>query len=248
MKILAIDTSSKICTVAITEDTKKIIELQSHDEKTHSVKLMPMIDEALKNANLTLSDIDLLACSVGPGSFTGVRIGIATAKAFADIKNIPVVSVSSLEGLAYNLIDTTTEFETTLFCSMIDAKNSNVYCGLYCNSNSGLTQIADLMAEPIDTVISKINTLVSNTDTNLKHIHFVGDGACIYQDILKQKISNVPLAFAQENQNEASGISIANCGYAKYKNGEYGTSAILSPLYLRKSQAERELEEKQNIK
>lgn len=251
MKILSIDTSSKICSVAITEDANTIVELCSHDEKTHSIKLMPMIDEALSKASLTLDDINLLACSVGPGSFTGVRIGIATAKAFADVKNIPVTGVTSLEGLAYNLIRSSASFvevENTLFCSMIDAKNSNVYCGLYCYSNNCLTQIADLMAEHIDTVISKINTFVSSTDTNLKHIHFVGDGACIYQDLLKQKISNTSLTFAQESQNEASGISIANCGYAKYKNGDYGTSTILSPLYLRKSQAERELEEKQNSK
>lgn len=248
MKILAIDTSSKICTVAITEDTKKIIELQSRDEKTHSVKLMPMIDEALKNANLTLSDISLLTCSVGPGSFTGVRIGIATAKAFADVKNIPVVSVSSLEGLAYNLINTTTELETTLFCSMIDAKNSNVYCGLYCYSNSSLSQISDLMAEPIDTVIGKITDTLSNSDTKFNHICFVGDGAIAHKGLLQKTLANInaTLTFAEEGQNDSSGMSIATCGYIKYTHGDYGTSAILSPLYLRKSQAERELEGKAN--
>jgi len=104
MKILAIDTSSATCSVAITEDFKKIIELHSSDEKTHSVKLMPLIDKAFKDSNLSLDDINLISCCIGPGSFTGVRIGIATAKAFSDAKNIPVVGVSSLEGLAYNLI------------------------------------------------------------------------------------------------------------------------------------------------
>lgn len=90
MKILAIDTSSKICSVAIMEDDRKIIELHSDDEKTHSVKLMPMIDEAFKTSNLSLDNIDLLVACVGPGSFTGVRIGIATIKAFADAKKLPV--------------------------------------------------------------------------------------------------------------------------------------------------------------
>ena len=123
MKILAIDTSSKVCSVAITEDNQKIIELHSDDEKTHSVKLMPMIDEAFKSTNLTLDNMDLLACSVGPGSFTGVRIGISTIKAFADAKGIPVVQVSSLEGLAYNMIDETipaTQLASTLFCSLLN--------------------------------------------------------------------------------------------------------------------------------
>lgn len=90
MKILAIDTSSKNASVAITEDEKELIELNNSEEKTHSQKLMPMIDEVLKKLDLSLDDIDLISCSLGPGSFTGVRIGIATAKAFADSKAIPV--------------------------------------------------------------------------------------------------------------------------------------------------------------
>lgn len=125
MKILAIDTSSKNCSVAITEDTKQIIELHSNDEKTHSVKLMPMIDEAFQKSNLTLKDMDLLSCCLGPGSFTGVRIGISTIKAFTDVTNIPVVGVSSLEGLAYNAIDDLNSnimISSTFYCSIIDAK------------------------------------------------------------------------------------------------------------------------------
>ena len=105
MKILAIDTSSRICGVTILEDYKVLINLSNDDEKTHSVKLMPMIDEAFKSTNLSLDDISLLACCTGPGSFTGVRIGIATIKAFADVKGLPVVGVTSLESLAYNLFD-----------------------------------------------------------------------------------------------------------------------------------------------
>lgn len=97
MKILSIDTSSKICSVSILEDTTVILEKHTNDEKTHSQNLMPLIDELFKDTNLTLDNIDLLACSQGPGSFTGIRIGIATIKAFADAKNIPVVGVTSLE-------------------------------------------------------------------------------------------------------------------------------------------------------
>ena len=96
MKILAIDTSSNICSVALVEDNKIIKEMHNFSEKEHSETLMPMIDELFKTTNLSLDNMGLIACSVGPGSFTGIRIGIATVKAFADAKNIPVVVVNSL--------------------------------------------------------------------------------------------------------------------------------------------------------
>lgn len=246
MKILAIDTSSKVCSVAITEDTNKIIELNSDDEKTHSVKLMPMVDEALKTSNLSLDNIDLLACCVGPGSFTGVRIGIATVKAFSDAKNLPVVGVSSLEGLAYNLIEKSTpatQLSNTLFCSIIDAKNNNVYCGLYRYYNNCLNQFVDLIAEDINTVISKINTIITTFDNQFNNISFVGDGSIVYRDLLKGEFKNIPINFANDLQNNANSISIATAGYIKYQNGNYGDSNSLSPIYLRKSQAERALEE-----
>lgn len=251
MKILAIDTSSKICSVAITEDTNKIIELHSDDEKTHSVKLMPMVDEAFKSTNLSLNDIDLMACSVGPGSFTGVRIGIATIKAFNDAKSIPVVSVSSLEGLAYNMIDENVplaQLSSTLFCSIIDANNNNVYCGLYRYYNDCLNQVTDLIAEDIETVTAKINTMISSFSTQFNSIVFVGDGAVSYKELLNNALanSNITLYFAEEEKNNVNSVSIAKAGYVKFKNGDYGDSRILSPLYLRKPQAERELEKKNN--
>lgn len=125
MKILTIDTSSKNAIVAITENEEKIIELNNEEEKTHSQKLMPMIEEAFQKTKLSLDDIKLIVCCLGPGSFTGVRIGIATAKAFADSKSIPVVGVNSLEALAYSL-----EKEGNI-CALIDAGHENAYVGYY---------------------------------------------------------------------------------------------------------------------
>lgn len=247
MKILAIDTSSKVCSVAITEDTKKIVELHSDDERTHSVKLMPLIDEAFHSSGLTLNDMNLLACSLGPGSFTGVRIGISTVKAFTDVTNIPVVGVSSLEGLAYNMIDESTpsnELSSTLFCSIIDAKNHNVYCGMYRYYNNCLNQITDLIAEDIDTVISKINTIIHTFDNQFSQIVFVGDGVITYHEQLKKEVVYDNICFSNLEQNNSNSVSIAISAYMKYKNGEAGDTHVLSPLYLRKSQAERELEEK----
>ena len=105
MKILSIDTSSKVCSVAVLEDNNVIVKKDISDEKTHSQKLMPMIDEVLKSCKLELKDFDLYACCTGPGSFTGVRIGVATVKAFNDVTKVPISSVSSLESLAYNTLD-----------------------------------------------------------------------------------------------------------------------------------------------
>lgn len=127
MKILSIDTSSDICSVAILEDNTVIKELHVDDIKTHSEKLMPLIKNIFDECKLSLDDIELIACSKGPGSFTGIRIGIATAKAFTDSKNMQSIGISSLDGLAHNIEN------EGLTCSLIDARNNNVYLGLFEN-------------------------------------------------------------------------------------------------------------------
>lgn len=236
MKILAIDTSSSICTVCICEDENVLIELNNSDEKTHSQKLMPMIQDAFDKTNLNLDDIDLLASSLGPGSFTGVRIGISTIKAFSDVKKLPTVGVSSLEGLAYNLNT------NGLICSIIDAKNENVYYGLFEFKDSKCNNIIILSTDNINNLINYLN----NLQTSNSEISFVGDGAILYQELLVKVLSNryKEMHFTLDDKNNASSISIAKSALVKFKNGEYGNSNTLIPLYLRKSQAERALEEK----
>lgn len=209
MKILSLDTSSKNAIVVITEDEEKIIELNNKEEKTHSQKLMPMIDEVFQKSNLSLNDIDLIVCCLGPGSFTGVRIGIATAKAFADCKNIPVVGVNSLEVLAYSL------GEEGKICALIDAGHENAYVGYY--------EISKDERGNLQTIQEDL-TFLNLTDEKLKEIQ------------KQYKIAN--------SSNIGSGITIAKIGYTKYQNGKSGNSSILSPVYLRKSQAELALEEK----
>lgn len=240
MKTLAIDTSSKVCTVSILDNDEVLINLYNDDEKTHSVKLMPMIDEAFKKTNLNLYDMDLLVCCIGPGSFTGVRIGIATIKAFSDVTNIPVVGVSSLEGLAYNVKDNC--LTSSLICSIIDAKNNNVYCGLYNFKNNTCNKIS-IFAEDINKTISNIKHVLKNK--NFDNIVFVGDGSLVHKDLLNSSFSNI--TFAQEKDNYQNSISIAKSGIKKYNDGEYGDSSTISPIYLKKSQAERALEEKIKI-
>lgn len=235
MRILAVDTSSKNCSVAIVEvyenKNYNIIAFEnSDDEKTHSQKLMPIVDKVFKEHNLTLKDMDLLACCVGPGSFTGIRIGIATMKAFADVTNIKTVSVTSLESLSYNIE------EDGIIIPIIDCKNNNVYSAIFSRENNTYKQIGENIADNIDNAIRLYKANVEN-----KNITFVGDGSILYKDLLTSRLSN-KLIFS--NKNTQSSISLAKCAYDKYLEGLYGDSNNLSPLYLRKSQAERALVEK----
>ena len=248
MKILAIDTSSKRCSVCIYEDSHVIINLNNDDEKTHSVKLMPMVDQAFKETGLSLDDISLLACCIGPGSFTGVRIGISTVKAFADVKNIPVVGITSLESLAYNVIHDNSSVNTidekkTLICSLIDAKNNNVYCGLYYYNEK--MNLIEIFAEDISVTIEKIkNTFVKN---NFSDIIFVGDGAETYKNTIEDNFKNENICICEGESNFQCSPSLAKAGLQKYNEGNYGDSNSIFPVYLRKSQAERALEEKIKI-
>ena len=244
MKILAVDTSSANACIAILEDDKVLIELNNEDERTHSQKLMPMIDEAFKTVELSLDDIDLIVCGLGPGSFTGVRIGISTVKAFVDSKNINATGVSSLESLAYNLN------QDGYICSLIDGGHGNSYAGLFHIVKDGLgfkTTEYDLKFLNLNS-----NELIDFIQNNKKFsvsdypIYFVGNATIIYKNLLENLHfeKNNKIIFSNEKQNIISSISIAKAGYTKYKNGNYGNSNILSPIYLRKSQAELALEEK----
>ncbi len=230
MKILAIDTSSKNCSVSIVEvqENKKfniIAQENSDDERTHSVKLMPMVDDMLKKSNLSLNDIDLLACCLGPGSFTGIRIGIATIKAFADAKNIPTVGVTSLESLAYNIKNAKN------VCSIIDCKHNNVYCAAFSKENEQYNQTVENISNNIEKVLDIVKEKMS-----LCKITFVGDGSILYKELIEEKFAEYDISFAEDNIQ--SGISLAKSAYFKFIQGKAGDSNNISPLYLRKSQAE----------
>lgn len=234
MKILSIDTSSKICSVSILEDNNVIIEKNIDDMATHSQKLMPMIDNILSELNMKLTDFDLFSCSIGPGSFTGVRIGVSTIKAFCDVTNVPVTGVSSLEGLAYNTLSSNIKNNANVVCALIDAKNDNVYCGIFKNEINEFVQLEDLCAKNINEVLDILDRYSSSS------ILFIGDGAICHKDLILEKISNS--TFVENEFNKQTSVSIGIAGFNKYNKGIYGDSNSLSPLYLRKSQAERALD------
>ena len=155
MKILSIDTSSERCSVAILENMKVLKELHTTNEKEHSETLMPMIEELFNSLNLKIEDIELLACTKGPGSFTGIRVGMATIKAFSDAKKIPVVGINSLEVLAYLGAIKKGDGE---YISIIDAKNDNIYAAIYKVKNRQVT----VYKSPETMHISKVTEYIDN--------------------------------------------------------------------------------------
>lgn len=225
MKILSIDTASNLCTVAVLENEVCIKEVIVNDARNHSEKIMPVIEQVLAETNLNLKNIDLIVCDRGPGSFTGIRIGVGTVLAFQDSLNISCIGISSLEALAYNTKN------KGFICSLIDAKNNNVYFGLFKLENNMYTQIRNLEFKNIEDVIS----ILKNLHTP---ITFVGDGSVVNKDFIKRSFDNCSFC----DNNDLSSFSLGVAGYNVYKNGIPNS---IMPLYLRKSQAERALEEHQ---
>ena len=223
MKILAVDTSSKICAVAILEDNKVIDEIKLDNGKTHSENLMPIIKEILDRNSLNLSNFNLIAVSVGPGSFTGIRIGIATIKPMAEVYNLPVASVTSLETLARNIENKEKDFT---IISLIDAKNNQVYAGFF-DTEYNLKE--EEIAEDIDEVLKRAG--------KYSKIIFVGDGAIIHKEKIEENLKNRNIIFAEENNQSA--INTGKIGYKKFLEKDLKNADTILPIYLRKSQAER---------
>ena len=229
MKILCIDTSSKLCSVAILDNTKLIKKIELNNGLTHSETLMPSIKSIFEETDLKLHDIDLIVCDIGPGSFTGIRIGIATAKAFSDSLNIPTVGINSLECLAHNIKT------SDIICSIIDCKNNNCYFGLYKLENNAYITLNNPEATTIDDLLELLKKNYLN-----QTINFVGDGSIIYKDKMKTTISNYK--FDETISNELNIYNLGIAGLDKYLN--LHRSENILPLYLKKPQAQRQLESK----
>lgn len=223
MKILAIDTSSEICGVALLEDNKLIDDNSLNNGRTHSENLMPLIDEILKRNNIGLRKINLIAVAVGPGSFTGIRIGVATAKALAEVNNIPLAEITSLEILAENIK------QGSIKATLIDARNDQVYCGIF-DENNKLKE--NYIADSIDVAIEKMK--------KYSDITVCGNGAEKYKDLLQQQILQVK--FIELNLQSAFNAGVI--GYRKYLENNLKSADEIMPIYLRKSQAERKKLEK----
>ena len=223
MLILGIDSTSDAATAALVCDGMLLCEYTQNQKKTHSVKMLPMVEEMLNDLNIELSQIDVFACGIGPGSFTGVRIGAATVRSFCDTLKKPAAAITSLEAL-YNNVNS---FDGIVI-PLVFAREDECYAAAYENGK----QILSPKVMSIEDIISFANG---------KKCMFVGDGAIKNYDALS-KVSTA--SFAQGRHNIISAGAIAEIGYKKALAGDTGNSRIILPLYLRKSQAEREYDEK----
>lgn len=242
MKILSIDTASNVCGVSILENNELICKLDTNTGRTHSENLMPMIQNTFDKTGLTLKDIELIVCDIGPGSFTGIRIGVATAKAFLDSLQIPCIGVSSLEVLAYNIVKES--IKTKYICSIIDSKNDNCYFALYEINNNCLETLIEPQAGTIEDTLSILKSYCEDTLEEDLSIIFVGDGSEIYKDKIVQTFSNAN--FAHSENNILNSYSLGLAGLYKYNSGIEFDEVL--PLYLKKPQAQRQLEEKEKNK
>lgn len=236
MKLLAIDSSGLVASAAIVENDITIAEYTMNHKKTHSQTLLPMLDELKRMTGLDLQTVDAIAVAAGPGSFTGLRIGSATAKGLGFALGIPIIAVPTLDALAYNLYGS-----DKLVCPIMDARRNQVYTGLYSfqkrdgASGYGLHIIQKQCAADIAEIIGKINDIGRETI-------FLGDGVDVYAKRIGELIC-ADYSFAPACCNRQRASCVAALGMALYEKGIYQTADAHAPDYLRLSQAEREMVE-----
>lgn len=232
MKILGIESSSMVASVAIADENITIAEYTINHKKTHSQTLLPMLDEIVKMTETDMKDIDAVAVSGGPGSFTGLRIGSATAKGLGLALNVPLIHIPTLEAMAYNLWGT-----DKYVCPIMDARRSQVYTGIYHFDNNDICTDMEQDAIAIEELVKKCNELD-------KSVIFVGDGIPVFKDYISENMTNT-FEFAPANMNRQRAASVAALGCIYYKKGKIEKASEHLPEYLRVSQAERERNEKQ---
>ncbi len=231
MKILAIDTSATAASAALAEEDNIIGEFFISTKITHSQTLIPMIDSLLKNTQTDINDVDAIAVNAGPGSFTGVRIGVAAAKGLAFKDNKPCISVSTLLSTAYNLSG-----DDCIVCAAMDARRSQVYNAVFRCENGTVSRLVDDRALSLEELSEDLKKYSG------EKVVFAGDGAVICYEHMKNIHTNTRLAPAGQRLQRAS--STALCAFALYDEGKTLTPAELMPVYLRLPQAQRELNKK----
>lgn len=217
--------------MALMDEERLIAEYTLNLAETHTSRLMPAIDRILKDASLTIKDLDGIAVSLGPGSFTGLRIGIATAKGLAQGLNIPVVGIPTLDGLAFNLSHC-----KDLVCPILDARKGEVYCALYKNGKRLTKYIA---CEP-NRLLEDLRSWILDPRSQ---IVFLGDGIEVYGDLIKKRLGKKAV-FAPKSRRLPNASSIAELGLKKLRRGKKSELLTLKPIYIRPSEAELKWKEK----
>ena len=227
MKILAFDTAAKVATVAVLDGDRVLGCYSINNGLTQSELIMPMAENMLSSLGLSLSDIELFACSAGPGSFTGVRIGVSLVKGLSFGRNIPTAGVSTLLAIAENLSGL-----SGVIVPVMDARRGEVYTASFVSDGNRLERTAPDRAIPIKQLGEELSLIKD------KKIYLAGDGYGVAHKALSEmglRVENTPLLLRDENA-----ASVGIVAYRAYMNGEYTADTELSPIYLRVPQAERE--------
>lgn len=238
MRVLALDSSGLVASVAIVEADEEneqvIAEYTVNYKKTHSQTLLPMLDEIVRMTELDMDTIDAIAVAAGPGSFTGLRIGSATAKGLGLALGKPLVAVPTLHALACNLWAA-----DGIVCPIMDARRGQVYTGVYEFRENELVVLEEQMAIGIEELGGKLRAYD-------RKIIFLGDGVPVFRKALKETIlPDREIAFAPANANRQRAASVGTLGLRYYREGKIETAAEHAPDYLRVSQAERERKERE---
>lgn len=238
MRILALDSSGLVASVAVVEgdvtESETIAEYTVNYKKTHSQTLLPMLDEVARMADLDLGLVDAIAVAGGPGSFTGLRIGAATAKGLGLALDKPLIHVPTLHGLAYNLCGT-----DSIVCPIMDARRGQVYTGIYEFDGNELVVLEDQMAVSIQELGEKLHVFD-------RKIIFLGDGVPVFRHALMERIlAGRKIGFAPANMNRQRAASVGALALRYYRAGRIESAAFHKPDYLRMPQAERERNERE---
>lgn len=231
MKILALDSSGIVASVALLEDETLLAEFTVNYKKTHSQTLLPMLDEIVKMTELDLAGIDAIAVAAGPGSFTGLRIGSATAKGLGLALEKPLIAVPTVEALAFNLYEA-----KDLVCPIMDARRQQVYTGIYRFEDHRMKTLQNQEAVACLELIGQLNELGDP-------VIFLGDGVPVFREMIEKEI-RVPVSFAPAHCNRQRAGAVAALGLLYYQDGRIQTAMEHKPDYLRVSQAERERAER----
>ena len=231
MKILAIDSSGLVATVALVEDHNLIAEYTIHHKKTHSQTLMPMLDEVKRMVELELDTIDAIAVASGPGSFTGLRIGAATAKGLAMGLNKPIIEVPTLEGMAYQMYGA-----SAVICPIMDARRNQVYTGLYQFVPGEDGYCMEILKEGCACDIMECIEVANSFE---QPVIFLGDGVPVFESVIKEH-ATVPVFFAPAHRRLQSAAGVGTLALEFAKEGRFVEAKDHAPEYFRMSQAERE--------
>ena len=227
MKLLALDSSGLVASVAVLEDETLVAEYTTNYKKTHSQTLLPMLDEIRRMTELDLHTIDAIAVAAGPGSFTGLRIGSATAKGLGLALDKPIIPVPTVEALAYQLWGAKGDI-----CPMMDARRNQTYTGIYSFEDGVFWTVLPQCAVSLEELLERINE-------NGRSVTFLGDGVPVFREQIMASCK-VPFLFAPPHCSRQSAAAVAVLGMEYYKQGRFVSADLHAPEYLRMSQAERE--------